>query len=1329
MKKNILLIFLLAIGIWSFAQDTSCSLGLEVSSVQAEVGEIVTIDITSRQFNNILGLQYTHQWNPAELEFVDIVFSAEGPQGLNVSSFGNAEGGNLGFAFANPFGQGGVLTDNAILYSIRFVYLQAVDALVQVSGSQVGIELIEQVGSSIEASNNYYFVAGVVTPAGGATLDAPSINSACLTNLSCGNATGGEINIDVTGNDLTFQWEGPNGFTATSESIADLAIGHYTLELTGGNQQSTYADFYIGNSVDLGVTLVIDNDECGGAADGTITTTVGGGSGNYAYAWSNGATTANIDNLDEGTYSLIVTDNDTGCIGTAQVNVGSVVSIWIVGENLPTSCLTAADGSIDITVDAPAGYAPFTYEWSNGATTEDIAGLAGGWYEVTVTGSNGCSSTFAAGVTIEVQPVLDVTIVQPNCVTTSSGSIALDIEEEASFDILWTTGATTATIDGLEPGIYGVSLTNQGSACTYEYEYTMTSITEVSSTYTYYDCDGESTEIQLSIWDHSDAPYTVDWSTGEQTTTNPLGLADVSSVFITENGTYSVIITGASGCTYTAYDFVIDCINNPINLNLTPAQSTVDAGATVCLDVNIDEFENIGAFQFTLAWDESLLAFTELNNINVPEFNSGNYNVNLIDDGLFVVSWNDINGQGVDLSSSPSLFTVCFDAISGQEVTTTVSFESFPTPTEFIVIVDGAGTEKEVNTSNALITLNGGVIASEGELNLSIGEVEINQGGIACVPVSSSEFHRLGGLQFSMAWGTEALIFNNVRNVNLPAAGFNSIAESQEDGVLRLVWTSSDPNGIYLAENSTLFEVCFTAQGEEGIYPVSFSEQPIPAIAGNIDGEMVDLNLEDGSVTIGEQVTSNETSLSIATVAVDAGASICVPIYADNIVDLVAMQFSIIWDEELITFDRVELLDNALNLSEIDFNTPEGGVFVLAWYSSSLVPVNLAAGTPVFELCFTAGQQQAVAGINFSNEPVSIEFINSSNELMNFIPVNGQITITTDELVWPGDTDVNTVVNHFDLLNVGLAYGAQGAARNNASMNWLGQYVQPWEQNTPLSNVDYRFVDADGNGEINADDVQVIIQNWDQTTEEYTTSDGSSRELEVEAIPFYVQPATVEAGTSVSLPIILGTEEDASEDVYGVAFSITYDPALVRPESAQIIFDGWLGAEAEVLGIYRDYHGYGRIDVAMVRTDGQNVSGQGEIGSFAIIVEDVIFRDEIDLEMLVSIENVRLINAGEEEILTSPVETVVLVQNVTGTKEAFELQGLQVSPNPTTASFKIEHTNVAIQSMTIFDSRGQLQQGLEVSSDTYNVEQLPAGVYWLRFQTDKGVAVRKLIKL
>src|SRR4051812_42711823 len=52
------------------------------------------------------------------------------------------------------------------------------------------------------------------------------------------------------------------------------------------------------------------------------------------------------------------------------------------------SCFGSQDGSIALQIDN-AGTPPYTYKWSNDATTQNISGLAAGYYHVQITDSSG----------------------------------------------------------------------------------------------------------------------------------------------------------------------------------------------------------------------------------------------------------------------------------------------------------------------------------------------------------------------------------------------------------------------------------------------------------------------------------------------------------------------------------------------------------------------------------------------------------------------------------------------------------------------------------------------------------------------------------------------------------------------------------------------------------------------------------------------------------------------------------------------------------------------------------------------------------------------------
>lgn len=148
----------------------------------------------------------------------------------------------------------------------------------------------------------------------------------------------------------------------------------------------------------FGVKPTVNEPMCYGANTGSIQLSLLGGTPPFTYAWSGGLTGTNVvHNVAAGTYTVTVTDANhlttsyTVIVAQPyqiQINTGSVNVNPNGGGN---------DGSVNITVDG--GSPSYTYDWSNGATTQDIANLAAGTYTVTVTDEVGCTATASKTVT------------------------------------------------------------------------------------------------------------------------------------------------------------------------------------------------------------------------------------------------------------------------------------------------------------------------------------------------------------------------------------------------------------------------------------------------------------------------------------------------------------------------------------------------------------------------------------------------------------------------------------------------------------------------------------------------------------------------------------------------------------------------------------------------------------------------------------------------------------------------------------------------------------------------------------------------------------------
>src|SRR4030095_13393682 len=215
-----------------------------------------------------------------------------------------------------------------------------------------------------------------------------------VVNTGCG-VSNGAINLTVTGGiaPLTHAWTGPGGFTATTEDINGLAGGDYDITITDNNGCTMTATITVGQAANtLAQTSTVVNTGCG-VSNGSINLAVTGGAAPLTYAWTGPggftATTEDINALAGGDYDVTITDNN-GCTLTTTITVGQTANTLAQTSTVVNTGCGVSNGSINLAVTG--GAAPLTYAWTGPggftATTEDINGLAGGDYDITITDNN-----------------------------------------------------------------------------------------------------------------------------------------------------------------------------------------------------------------------------------------------------------------------------------------------------------------------------------------------------------------------------------------------------------------------------------------------------------------------------------------------------------------------------------------------------------------------------------------------------------------------------------------------------------------------------------------------------------------------------------------------------------------------------------------------------------------------------------------------------------------------------------------------------------------------------------------------------------------------------
>ena len=200
----------------------------------------------------------------------------------------------------------------------------------------------------------------------------------------------------------------------------------YTITVTDVNNASLTTSIYLGQPGPLNFTPFVQSINgygvtCGWQCNGMIAiNNVNGGSGApITYSLDTLGAPAPIifgqvwakDSLCPADYYLAVKDA-AGCITYDTVSILAPIPLVVSLDSVQNmSCNGSIDGSIDISVTGGVG--PYTFQWSNGETTEDIHNLPIGLYTVYVTDNNGCEQNLS--VTLTEPGILAATfIVQDN---------------------------------------------------------------------------------------------------------------------------------------------------------------------------------------------------------------------------------------------------------------------------------------------------------------------------------------------------------------------------------------------------------------------------------------------------------------------------------------------------------------------------------------------------------------------------------------------------------------------------------------------------------------------------------------------------------------------------------------------------------------------------------------------------------------------------------------------------------------------------------------------------------------------------------------------------
>jgi hypothetical protein len=466
------------------------------------------------------------------------------------------------------------------------------------------------------------------------------------TNVSCAGSNTGQLQVVIIDGQEPYTYAWSTG--ETSATIQNLAAGNYLVTVTDAKSNTMTLAESITATEAITITESLTQPTCNGFSNGAISLNVVGGSGAYSYSWSNGTTQQDLTNLGSGSYTVVVSDS-AGCSSQKTFTLVNSTAIT-VGVNFRHPTCNQSNGLIDIT---PAGgVAPYTYLWNTGATTQDLANGVAGTYTVKITDATGCFVSMVYALRLNNTLALKYVVSPTSCADDGSGAIDLTVTGgTAPYTYLWQDGITTEDRTGVKSGLYKVTVTD-GSGCSSAinisvFKKTFTVTSEVIQP----KCAGDLGSITVTPVDGV-SPYTYSWTNGD-TGNSQTGIGA---------GTYSVIITDATGCSVTMV-FVMPAL---LAISTSSEVSNMQCGSEGAFAIDLSVTG--GQSPYTYVWSSG--ATTQ----DVSGLQSGTYSVKITDaNGCSVTKEVVVNPVSVSWScliNQPTKEVVCKSA--GNILTTSI---------------------------------------------------------------------------------------------------------------------------------------------------------------------------------------------------------------------------------------------------------------------------------------------------------------------------------------------------------------------------------------------------------------------------------------------------------------------------------------------------------------------------------------------------------------------------------------------------------------------------------------------------------------------------------
>ncbi|MCB0542240.1 MAG: hypothetical protein KDC70_01915, partial [Saprospiraceae bacterium] len=393
---------------------------------------------------------------------------------------------------------------------------------------------------------------------------AISIDDISTNDPACVGSTDGDITLTVSGGTGPYHFNWSSGQSGMGmNSIIGLIAGIYAVTI-----EDALGCIYLQDNIDLDapqlLTLNLETLQpvsCFGTSNGAITVSVAGAEGALNILWNGQPGGLTLGAIPAGPYLLQISDA-RGCSIRDSFLLPQPKSPLIATLLSAQNALCSKEPNGSIQVFTSGGTPPYTYHWSNNATTEDLPAIAAGDYTLSVTDANGCTAMLGPVAITEPPALIALPAIQDiPCFGTPTGSIEMAVSGGIPpYSYTWSTGESTPNIYFLPAGNYSVTIIDATGCARIladlpvidkgaEFSVEIIDYQPVS-------CPGADDGKIIAMASNGTAPYQFSWSP-------PVGLhanvpSPVDQATGLSGGVYAVTLTDAAGCSAVSLDLLIE---------------------------------------------------------------------------------------------------------------------------------------------------------------------------------------------------------------------------------------------------------------------------------------------------------------------------------------------------------------------------------------------------------------------------------------------------------------------------------------------------------------------------------------------------------------------------------------------------------------------------------------------------------------------------------------------------------------------------------------------------------------------------------------------------